>query len=195
VLVRGTTRKTWRLSLQTIWATRTMPLKSVDSGEAGLQLPWPAENFFSSSRRAAPDTTSLSGYRRLTPRNDSTVASGRHNGVPDCQSHDHPPTRTPETGRSRSFKAGADRYLAKPFAPEEMLHAVAASCASGYRLLKDASELFPLPLACAPSRIAAARCCLITSSYSTLTLQLFTPRGKHQYTKHIDTLSLGQCPT
>ena len=119
--------KNMRLSLQTLLGDEDYAVRAVESAEAALEL-LRQENFFmviSDARLGG-----MSGYdflgqvRRQWP------------GLPVLMITAY---ATPKLA-VEVIKAGAIDYLSKPFAPEELLHAV-ARCAERYRLLQDNARL------------------------------------------------------
>ncbi len=116
-----------RLSLQTLLGDEGYAVRGVESAEAALEL-LGQENFFmviSDARLGG-----MSGYdflgkvRRQWP--DLPVVMITAYATPKLA--------------VEVIKAGAIDYLAKPFAPEELLHAV-ARCAERHRLLQDNARL------------------------------------------------------
>src|SRR5579859_3922474 len=115
--------KNMRLSLKTVLASERYNVRTVDSAEEALNL-LAQEDFFMVITDAR--LGGMSGYEFL--------------GKARAQWPDLPllmitAYATPKLA-VEAIKAGAMDYLAKPFAPEELLHAV-ARCAERYRLLKD----------------------------------------------------------
>jgi DNA-binding NtrC family response regulator len=119
--------KNMRLSLKTVLASERYNVRAVDSAEEALNL-LAQEDFFMVITDAR--LGGMSGYEFL--------------GKARAQWPDLPllmitAYATPKLA-VEAIKAGAMDYLAKPFAPEELLHAV-ARCAERYRLLKDNANL------------------------------------------------------
>jgi DNA-binding NtrC family response regulator len=119
--------KNMRLSLQTLLSDDGHVVRAVESAEAALEL-LEQENFFmviSDARLGG-----MSGYdflgkvRRQWPDLPLVMITAY---------------ATPKLA-VEVIKAGAIDYLAKPFAPEELLHAV-ARCAERHRLLQDNARL------------------------------------------------------
>ena len=119
--------KNMRLSLQTLLGDEGYAVRAVESAETALEL-LGQENFFmviSDARLGG-----MSGYeflgkvRRQWPDLPVLVITAY---------------ATPKLA-VEVIKAGAIDYLAKPFAPEELLHAV-ARCVERYRLLQDNARL------------------------------------------------------
>jgi DNA-binding NtrC family response regulator len=119
--------KNMRLSLQTMLGDEGYAVRGVESAEAALEL-LGREDFFmviSDARLGG-----MSGYDFL----------GRvRRQWPDLPVIMITAYATPKLA-VEVIKAGAIDYLAKPFAPEELLHAV-ARCAERYRLLQDNARL------------------------------------------------------
>src|SRR5688572_29211279 len=119
--------KNMRLSLQTMLGDENYAVRAVESGEAALKA-LGSEDFFMVITDARMG--GLNGYELL--------------GKVRTQWPDIPVLMitayaTPKLA-VEAIKAGAIDYLAKPFAPEELLHAV-SRCAERYRLLKDNASL------------------------------------------------------
>ena len=119
--------KNMRLSLKTVLADEDYPVRAVESAEEALNL-LAQEEFFMVVTDAR--LGGMSGYEFL--------------GKVRAQWPDLPVLMitayaTPKLA-VEAIKAGAIDYLAKPFAPEEMLHAV-SRCAERYRLLKENATL------------------------------------------------------
>jgi DNA-binding NtrC family response regulator len=119
--------KNMRLSLQTVLGDEDYPVRSVESAEAGLDL-LAHEEFFMVVTDAR--LGGMSGYEFL---------SRVHHQWPDLPVLIITAYATPKLA-VEAIKAGAIDYLAKPFAPEELLHAV-ARCAERYRLLRENAAL------------------------------------------------------
>src|SRR6266487_5533712 len=119
--------KNMRLSLQTLLGDEDYAVRAVESAEAALEL-LGQENFFmviSDARLGG-----MSGYDFL----------GKvRRQWPDLPVLMITAYATPKLA-VEVIKAGAIDYLSKPFAPEELLHAV-ARCAERYRLLQDNAAL------------------------------------------------------
>jgi DNA-binding NtrC family response regulator len=119
--------KNMRLSLQTVLGDEGYAVRAVESAEAGLnQLA--REDFFMVITDAR--LGGMSGYEFL---------GKLHQQWPDLPTLMITAYATPKLA-VEAIKAGAMDYLAKPFAPEELLHAI-ARCAERYRLLRENAAL------------------------------------------------------
>jgi DNA-binding NtrC family response regulator len=119
--------KNMRVSLQTILGGEGYAVRAVESAEEGLNL-LAREDFFMVITDAR--LGGMSGYEFL-PRIKAQW--------PDLPSLMITAYATPKLA-VEAIKAGAIDYLAKPFAPEELLHAV-ARCAERHRLLTENARL------------------------------------------------------
>jgi len=119
--------KNMRLALKTMLTDEKFPVRMVESAEEGLSL-LAREEFLMIITDAR--LGGMSGYEFL----------GRARAQwPDLPVLMITAYATPKLA-VEAIKAGAMDYLAKPFAPEEMLHAV-ARCAERYRLLQENARL------------------------------------------------------
>jgi len=119
--------KNMRLSLQTVLGDEGYTARAVESAEEGLRL-LGQEEFFMVITDAR--LGGMSGYEFLAK------ARSRWPDLPVLMITAY---ATPKLA-VEAIKAGAIDYLAKPFAPEELLHAV-ARCAERHRLLQDNAAL------------------------------------------------------
>jgi DNA-binding NtrC family response regulator len=119
--------KNMRLSLQTVLKDEDYAARAVESAEEALTL-LAREEFFMVITDAR--LGGMSGYE-LLPK--------IHNQWPDLPVLMLTAYATPKLA-VEAIKAGAMDYLSKPFAPEELLHAV-ARCAERYRLLRENAAL------------------------------------------------------
>src|ERR1017187_6888639 len=119
--------KNMRLSLKTVLADERYPVRTVESAEEALSL-LEREEFFMVITDAR--LGGMSGYEFLGK------ARAEWPGLPVLMITAY---ATPKLA-VEAIHAGAIDYLAKPFAPEELLHAV-ARCAERYRLLQENSSL------------------------------------------------------
>src|SRR5881394_4044860 len=119
--------KNMRLSLEAVMAEEGYEIRAVDSAEAALRL-LEQEEFFMIITDAR--LNGMSGYEFLGQ------LKLRWPNVPVLMITAF---ATPKLA-VEAIKAGAIDYLAKPFAPEELLHAV-ARCAERYRLLQENANL------------------------------------------------------
>ena len=119
--------KNMRLSLQTVLGDEGYAVRAVESAEAGLDL-LAQVDFFMVVTDAR--LSGMSGYEFLAQ------ARSRWPDLPVLMITAY---ATPKLA-VEAIKAGAIDYLAKPFAPEELLHAV-ARCAERHRLLQDNAAL------------------------------------------------------
>ena len=115
--------KNMRLSLQTVLGDEGYSIRAVESAEAGLSL-LAQENFFVVITDACLGGMSGLDFLRKTRAN-----------WPDLPVLMITAFATPKLA-VEAIKAGAIDYLAKPFAPEELLHAL-GRCAERYRLLQE----------------------------------------------------------
>src|SRR3954467_6671386 len=115
--------KNMRLSLTTVLQDEGYAVKTVESAEAALSL-MQQDEFFMVITDAR--LGGMSGYDFLTR------VKAQWPNLPSLMLTAY---ATPKLA-VEAIKAGAIDYLAKPFAPEEMLHAV-ARCAERYRLLQE----------------------------------------------------------
>src|SRR6266404_3051797 len=119
--------KNMRLSLQTLLGDEDYAVRAVESAEAALEL-LGQEDFFMVITDAR--LGGMSGYEFL----------GKvHARWPDLPVLMITAYATPKLA-VEAIKAGAFDYLAKPFAPEELLHAV-SRCAERHRLLHQNATL------------------------------------------------------
>jgi DNA-binding NtrC family response regulator len=119
--------KNMRLSLQTVLECESYAVRLADSAEAGLKL-IQQENFFMVITDAR--LGGMSGYEFL-----KTVAEKR----PELPVIMITAYATPKLA-VEAIKSGATDYLAKPFEPDELLHAV-GRCAERHRLLTENAAL------------------------------------------------------
>jgi DNA-binding NtrC family response regulator len=119
--------KNMRLSLKTILAGADYPVRTIESAEEGLALLEKEEILMVISDARLGGMT---GYEFLAQ------VGKRWPHLPVLMITAY---ATPKLA-VEAIKAGAIDYLAKPFAPEELLHAV-ARCAERYRLLKENASL------------------------------------------------------
>src|SRR6266481_2187145 len=119
--------KNMRLSLEAVMAEEGYEIRAVDSAETALRL-LEQEEFFMIITDAR--LNGMSGYEFLGQLKQ------RWPNVPVLMITAY---ATPKLA-VEAIKAGAIDYLAKPFAPEELLHAV-ARCAERYRLLQENASL------------------------------------------------------
>jgi len=119
--------KNMRLSLQTVLGDEGYSVCSVESAEEGLNR-LAREDFFMVITDAR--LGGMSGYEFLGKIRQQW---------PDLPALMITAYATPKLA-VEAIKAGAMNYLAKPFAPEELLHAV-ARCAERYRLLQENAAL------------------------------------------------------
>src|SRR6266567_1051131 len=119
--------KNMRLSLNTVLTDEDYPVRTVDSAEAALAL-LAKEEFFMAITDAR--LGGMSGYEFLAKTRSQW---------PELPVLMITAYATPKLA-AEAIKAGAIDYLAKPFAPEELLHAV-ARCAERYRLLQENAAL------------------------------------------------------
>jgi DNA-binding NtrC family response regulator len=119
--------KNMRLSLQTVLKDEGYAARSVESAEEALEL-LAREEFFMVITDAR--LGGMSGYEFLKKI---------HTQKPELPALMLTAYATPKLA-VEAIKAGAMDYLAKPFAPEELLHAV-ARCAERHRLLRENAEL------------------------------------------------------
>ena len=119
--------KNMRLSLQTVLKDEDYAARAVESAEEALTL-LAREEFFMVITDAR--LGGMSGYEFLAKI---------HNQWPDLPVLMLTAYATPKLA-VEAIKAGAMDYLSKPFAPEELLHAV-ARCAERYRLLRENAAL------------------------------------------------------
>src|SRR6266568_4909189 len=119
--------KNMRLSLEAVMAEEGYEIRAVDSAEAALRL-LEQEDFFMIITDAR--LNGMSGYEFLGQFKQKWP------GLPVLMITAF---ATPKLA-VEAIKAGAIDYLAKPFAPEELLHAV-AGCAERYRLLQENARL------------------------------------------------------
>lgn len=119
--------KNMRLSLETIMSEEGYHYRAVDSAEEALKVLGQDEFFMviTDARLGG-----MSGYDFLGR------ARAKHPDLPILMITAY---ATPKLA-VEAIKAGAIDYLAKPFAPEELLHAV-ARCAERYKLLKENAAL------------------------------------------------------
>ncbi len=119
--------KNMRLSLQSVLGAEGYAVKTVESAEEGLRV-LEREKFFMIITDA--HLGGMSGYELL----------GRlKKGWPDTPVLMITAYATPKLA-VEAIQSGAIDYLAKPFEPEELLHAV-ARCAERYRLLQENAQL------------------------------------------------------
>jgi DNA-binding NtrC family response regulator len=119
--------KNMRLSLQTVLKDEGYAARAVESAEAALEL-LGREEFFMVITDAR--LGGMTGYEFL-----GKIRSR----WPDLPAIMLTAYATPKLA-VEAIKAGAMDYLAKPFAPEELLHAV-ARCAERHQLLRENAEL------------------------------------------------------
>src|SRR5205814_4844507 len=119
--------KNMRLSLEAVVAEEGYEIRAVDSAEAALRL-LEQEDFFMIITDAR--LNGMSGYEFLGQLKQ------KWSNLPVLMITAF---ATPKLA-VEAIKAGAIDYLAKPFEPEELLHAV-ARCAERYRLLQDNARL------------------------------------------------------
>jgi DNA-binding NtrC family response regulator len=119
--------KNMRLSLQTMLADEGYEVRSVESAEGALGL-LDHEDFLMVITDAR--LGGMSGYDFLTK------AKAQWPELPLLMITAFATSKL----AVQAIKAGATDYLAKPFAPEELLHAVKA-CAERYRLLQENARL------------------------------------------------------
>src|SRR6266853_156563 len=119
--------KNMRLSLNSVLTDEDYPVRTVDSAEAALALLAKEECFM-----AITDARlgGMSGYEFLAKTRSQW---------PELPVLMITAYATPKLA-AEAIKAGAIDYLAKPFAPEELLHAV-ARCAERFRLLQENAAL------------------------------------------------------
>jgi DNA-binding NtrC family response regulator len=120
--------KNMRLSLQTVLKDDGYAARAVESAEEALEL-LAREEFFMVITDAR--LGGMSGYE-LLEKNPCAK-------WPELPALMLTAYATPKLA-VEAIKAGAMDYLAKPFAPEELLHAV-ARCAERFQLLRENSEL------------------------------------------------------
>ena len=119
--------KNMRLSLQTVLADDGYSVLAADSAEEGLTL-MGSEEFFMAITDARMG--GMSGYEFLTKARKK---------CPSLPVLMVTAFATPKLA-VEAIQAGAVGYLSKPFAPEELLHAV-ARCAAQHRLLQENAQL------------------------------------------------------
>src|SRR5437588_4156485 len=119
--------KNMRLSLEAVMADEGYEVRAVDSAEQALRL-LEQEDFFMIITDAR--LNGMSGYEFLGQ------LKHKWSGLPVLMITAF---ATPKLA-VEAIKAGAIDYLAKPFAPEELLHAV-ARCAERFRLLQENASL------------------------------------------------------
>jgi DNA-binding NtrC family response regulator len=119
--------KNMRLSLQGVLKDEGYAARAVESAEAALEL-LAQEEFFMVITDA-----------RLGGMNGYEFLKKIHATKPDLSALMLTAYATPKLA-VEAIKAGAIDYLAKPFAPEELLHAV-ARCAERHQLLRENAEL------------------------------------------------------
>jgi DNA-binding NtrC family response regulator len=119
--------KNMRLSLQTVLKGEAYAARAVESAEEALTL-LAREEFFMVITDAR--LGGMSGYEFLAKI---------HNQWPDLPVLMLTAYATPKLA-VEAIKAGAIDYVSKPFAPEELLHAV-TRCAERYRLLRENAAL------------------------------------------------------
>src|SRR5215471_8713174 len=119
--------KNMRLSLKTVLEDERYQVRTVDSAVEALRL-LAQEEFFMAITDAR--LGGMSGYELLTRLRAQW---------PELPVLMITAYATPKLAAD-AIKAGAIDYLAKPFAPEELLHAV-ARCAERYRLLRENADL------------------------------------------------------
>jgi DNA-binding NtrC family response regulator len=119
--------KNMRLSLQTVLKDEGYAARAVESAEAALEL-LAQEEFFMVITDAR--LGGMTGYEFLKKI---------HAQKPDLPALMLTAYATPKLA-VEAIKAGAIDYLAKPFEPEELLHAV-ARCAERHQLLRENAEL------------------------------------------------------
>ncbi len=119
--------KNMRLSLQTMLADEGYAVRAVESAEAALSL-LEREDFFMVITDAR--LGGVSGYEFLTR------ARAQWPELPLLMITAYATSKL----AVQAIKAGAMDYLAKPFAPEELLHAI-DRCAERYRLLQENARL------------------------------------------------------
>jgi len=120
--------KNMRLSLMTLLGDEGYTVKAVERAEDGLQLLGRGEKFLMAITDACLD--GMSGYDFLAR------ARAQWPELPILIITAY---ATPKLA-AEAIKAGAMDYLAKPFAPEELLHAV-GRCAERHRLLTENAKL------------------------------------------------------
>jgi DNA-binding NtrC family response regulator len=116
-----------RLSLEAVMSDEGYEVRAVESAEAGLRLLEQEELFMVITDARL---SGMSGYELL---------SHVRNRWPNLPILMITAYATPKLA-VEAIKAGAIDYLAKPFAPEELLHAV-ARCAERHRLLQENAAL------------------------------------------------------
>src|SRR5512146_1140573 len=119
--------KNMRLSLRTVLSDEGYAVRAVESAEEALNL-LAHEEFFMVITDAR--LGGMTGYEFLAK------ARAQWPDLPVLMITAYP---TPKLA-VEAIKAGAIDYLAKPFAPEELLHAV-SRCAERYRLLQENANL------------------------------------------------------
>src|SRR5687768_11761382 len=119
--------KNMRLSLETIMAAEGYQFRAADSAEQALKM-LEQEEFFMVITDAR--LTGMSGYE-LLPK-----VRTKYPNLPILMITAY---ATPKLA-VEAIKAGAIDYLAKPFAPEELLHAV-GRCAERHKLLSENAAL------------------------------------------------------
>jgi DNA-binding NtrC family response regulator len=119
--------KNMRLSLQTILGNNGYAVRAVESAEEGLNL-LARDDFFMVITDAK--LGGMSGYEFL---------NRIRNQWPDLPALMITAYATPKLAVD-AIKSGAMDYLAKPFAPEELLHAV-SRCAERHRLIQENARL------------------------------------------------------
>src|SRR6058998_4445939 len=119
--------KNMRLSLEVVMAEEGDEIRAVDSAEAALRL-LEQEDFFMIITDAR--LNGMSGYEFLGQLKQ------RWSNLPVLMITAF---ATPKLA-VEAIKAGAIDYLAKPFAPEELLHAV-SRCAERHKLLQENAVL------------------------------------------------------
>src|ERR1035437_9130974 len=119
--------KNMRLSLKTVLADERYPVRTIESAEEALSL-LEREEFFMVITDAR--LGGMSGYEFLAK------TRVRWQDLPVLMITAY---ATPKLA-VEAIQAGAIDYLPKPFAPEELLHAV-ARCAERYRLLRENANL------------------------------------------------------
>src|SRR5947208_13210991 len=119
--------KNMRLSLSNVLTDEDYPVRTVDSAEAALAL-LAKEEFFMAITDAR--LGGMSGYEFLAKTRSQW---------PELPVLMITAYATPKLA-AEAIKAGAIDYLAKPFAPEELLHAV-GRCAERHKLIQENAAL------------------------------------------------------